>query len=93
MADIRQTRFYQEVFAEDREEGRELGAQQGEAAAVIRLLTRRLESLPEAQVAHIRELPLPQLEALLDVVLDLADGAELANWLAAHPVTTSEPTQ
>jgi hypothetical protein len=26
------------------------------------------------------------LEALLDVVLDLADGDELSAWLAAHPV-------
>jgi hypothetical protein len=34
---------------------------------------------------------LPQLENLLDVVLDLANGAELADWLAAHPLTNSQP--
>lgn len=86
MADIRQTRFYQEVFAEGREEGRELGAQQGEAAAASRMLTRRFGPLPEDQVAHIQRLPLSQLETLLDVVLDLADGAELTAWLEDHPV-------
>jgi predicted transposase/invertase (TIGR01784 family) len=93
MADIRQTRFYQEVFAEGREqgqeqgreEGREEGMTQGEAAVLLRLLTRRLGPLPEEQVAHIQSLRLPQLEALLEVVLDLADGAALADWLAAHP--------
>jgi predicted transposase/invertase (TIGR01784 family) len=106
MTDIRQTRFYQEVFAEGREEGREAGREEGreagreagreegreegEAAALLRLLTRRFGPLPEEQVAHIRGLRLPQLEALLDVVLDLADGAALAEWLAAHPVARSQ---
>lgn len=74
MADMRQTRFYQEVLAE------------GESAVLLSLLERRLGPLPEEQVAHIRALRLPQLEALLEVVLDLADGSALADWLAAHPV-------
>ncbi|GAB4215703.1 MAG: hypothetical protein OHK0012_16440 [Synechococcales cyanobacterium] len=86
MADIRQTRFYQEVLAEGRKEGREEGREEGEAAALLSLLARRLGPLPEEQVVHIRALRLPQLEVLLEVVLDLADGAALADWLAAHPV-------
>ena len=77
---------YQEVFAEGREQGQEQGREQGEAALLLRLLARRLGPLPEEQVAHTQSLRLPQLEALLDVVLDLADGAALTDWLAAHPV-------
>ena len=43
-ADFRQTRVYQEVLAEGREEGR----QEAEAMLLIRLLSRRLGSLSEA---------------------------------------------
>ena len=75
IADIRQTRFYQEVF------------QEGEATVLIRLLTRRFGALSEARVAQIQALPLAELEALADVVMDLADLAALDVWLQAHPVT------
>jgi predicted transposase YdaD len=73
-ADFRQTRFYQDVLEE------------GESAVLIRLLTRRLGELSEGQVAHIQGLSLAQLEQLTDVMLDLADLAELEAWLQDHPV-------
>ena len=74
IADIRQTRFYQEVF------------QEGEATVLIRLLTRRFGALSEAQVAQIQSLA--ELEALADVVMDLADLAALDVWLQAHSVAS-----
>jgi predicted transposase YdaD len=73
-ADIRKTRFYQEIF------------QKGEAAIVLRLLTQRLGKLSESQVAHIQGLSLVQLEQLTDVMLDLASLEELDAWLQAHPM-------
>ncbi|QQE66066.1 hypothetical protein GFS31_27620 [Leptolyngbya sp. BL0902] len=82
MADIRQTRFYQESLAEGREGG--------ETAVRLSLLLRRLGSLPDDQVAHIQALRLLRLAARLEVVLegvlDVADGAALAGWQLAHPV-------
>jgi predicted transposase/invertase (TIGR01784 family) len=87
-ADIRQTRFYQEVLQEGREEGREEGRQEGrqeaEATLLIRFLARRFESLSEAQVLQIRALSLAQLDALSEVLFDLADLAALDNWLQAQ---------
>jgi predicted transposase YdaD len=74
IVDIRQTRFYQEVF------------QEGEATVLIRLLTRRFGALSEAGVAQIQALSLAELEALADMVMDLADLAALDVWLQAHPV-------
>ena len=67
-ADIRQTRFYQEVFQEGREEGRQEGAQQGEASLLVRLLARNLGPLSEEQETQIRALSLEQLDALGDAL-------------------------
>ena len=80
IADIRQTRFYQEVFQEGREEG--------EATVLIRLLTRRFGALSEAQVAQIQTLSLAKLETLADVVMDLADLEALDVWLQAYSVVS-----
>ena len=92
-ADIRQTRFYQEVLAEGREEGRQEGRQEGreegrreaEAALLVRLLSRRLGVLLEAQTEQIRALSLVQLDQLSDEFFDLADLGDLDRWLANHP--------
>jgi predicted transposase YdaD len=89
-ADIRQTRFYQEVFQEGREEGREEGAQQAEAGLLVRLLARNLGALSEEQEAQVRALSLEQLDALGDALFDVADHDALNAWLQAHPV---EPLQ
>jgi len=72
-ADLRQTRFYQEVF----QEGREEGAQQGEANTFLRFLTRNLGALSETQDAYIRVLPTEQLNELLENLFDFANQADL----------------
>jgi predicted transposase YdaD len=93
-ADIRQTRFYQEVFQEGQQEGlqeglqegRQEGAQQGEATIILRLLERNLGTLPEAQVAQIRALSLVQLDALWEALFNFADQSALDAWLQAQAV-------
>ena len=87
--ELKQTRFYQEVFAEGRTEGRAEGraegrteGQQQEAAVlVLRLLRRRLGTMPTEVESQIRALPVAELEALGEALLDWHTLAELTAWL------------
>jgi predicted transposase YdaD len=90
-ADIRQTRFYQEVLAEGREEGREEGRREAEAALLVRLLNRRWGVLLEAQTEQIGALSLVQLDQLSDEFFDLGDLGDLDSWLANHPTAPPQP--
>ena len=78
--EIRHTRAVQDWLAEGRKEGR----QEGEAAVTLRLLNRRCGPLADATTAQIQALPLDQLQALADALLDFTGPADLAAWLAAH---------
>ena len=90
--EIRHTRAVQDWLAEGRQEGlqeglqegRQEGRQEGEAAVTLRQLTRRCGPLSEATTAQIQVLPLEQLEALADALLDFQGPADLAAWLAAN---------
>ena len=77
--ELKQTRFYRDVFAEGRTEGR----QQEAAALVLRLLRRRLGSVPAELESRIRALPVADLEAVGEgeAVLDLHTLTELITWL------------
>ena len=79
--ELRHTRAAQEWLAEGRQEGEALG----EAKVTLRQLNRRCGPLSEATTAQIQALPLEQLEALADALLDFQGPADLAAWLAAHP--------
>ena len=79
--ELKQTRFYQDVFAEGRVEGRTEGQQQGEAALVLRQLRRRLGAMPAEAESRIRALPVAELEALGEALLDWRTPAELMAWL------------
>ena len=74
--EIRHTRAVQDWLAE--------GRQEGEAAVTLRLLNRRCGPLSEATTAQIQVLPLEQLEALADALLDFQGPADLAAWLVAN---------
>ena len=74
--DVKQTRFYQDVFAE--------GRQEGEVALVLRLLTRRFGELEPSVVEQIRGLSLPEVEALAEALLEFSEIADLENWLQHH---------
>ena len=77
--EIRHTRAVQDWLAEGRQEGR----QEGEAAVTLRQLNRRCGPLTGATTAQIQALPLEQLEALADALLDFQGPADLTAWLAA----------
>ncbi|WP_341272075.1 DUF4351 domain-containing protein [Cylindrospermopsis raciborskii] len=50
-------------------------------AMVIRQLTRRLGELSEQRLGQIRQLSVPQLEALAESLLDFRDISDLEAWL------------
>ena len=64
--------------------GREEGEALGEAKVTLRLLNRRCGPLSEVTTARIQALPLDQLEALAEALLDFSGPDDLANWLAEH---------
>jgi predicted transposase YdaD len=82
--DLRHTRAAQEWIAEGRIEGEARGRQEGEAVVTLRLLNLRCGSLSDATIARIQALPLEQLEALAEALLDFSGPADLAAWLAQH---------
>jgi hypothetical protein len=49
----------------------------------MRLLQRRCGGLTPSQEARIRALPLPQLEALAEALLDFRGPADLEAWLVS----------
>ncbi|MFM7676393.1 MAG: DUF4351 domain-containing protein [Synechococcus sp.] len=92
LEDFTQSRAYREIFGlgEDRgrQEGRLEGRHEGrraEACSVtLRLLARRCGPLSDATTARIQALPLEQLEALAEALLDFSGPDDLTAWLAAH---------
>jgi len=94
--EIRHTRAVQDWLAEGRQEGEAkgrqegrqegeaIGRQEGEAAVTLRLLNRLCGPLSDTTTAQIQALPVDQLEALADALLDFQGPAELTTWLAAH---------
>ena len=82
-ADIKETRFYQEVLLVGLEEGRQEGRQEEAANLVMRLLTRRCGSLSSSLEIQVRSLLVNQLEMLGEDLLDFSDIKDLENWLAA----------
>ena len=80
LEDFTQSRAYQEIFGlgEARGEAREA------AKVALRQLNRRCGPLTEATTARIQALPLEQLEALAEALLDFNGPDELTTWLAAN---------
>jgi hypothetical protein len=64
--------------------GEAKGRQEGEAAVTLSQLNRRCGPLTAATTTQIRALPLEQLEALADALLDFQDPADLSAWLATN---------
>ena len=82
----------QDWLAEGRQEGRQEGLREGrqegealgEAKVTLRLLNRRCGPLSDATTARIQALPVDQLEALADALLDFQGPADLQDWLTAN---------
>jgi predicted transposase YdaD len=81
---IRHTRAAQDWLEEGRQEGRHEGKVQEAAVVTLRQLNRRCGPLNPAITARIKALPLEQLEALAEALLDFHGPADLAAWLAGH---------
>jgi hypothetical protein len=64
--------------------GEAKGRQEGEVAVTLSQLNRRCGPLTAATTTQIRALPLEQLEALADALLDFQDPADLSAWLATN---------
>ena len=82
--DLKQTRFYQDVFTEGEQAGQQKGRQEGESSLVLRQLQRRCGELSPTVREQITHLSLPQLEALGEALLEFRGPADLEQWLAAH---------
>jgi len=72
--ELKDTRFYQEVFAE--------GRQDENARLVLRQLRRRFGEAAALREPRLRRLSLEQGEALAEALLDFQSMADLDNWLA-----------
>ena len=81
---LRDTRFGRELIEEGEARGEVRGRAAEAAAVALRLLGRRCGALNETTIARIQALPLAQLEALTDALLDFSGPADLAAWLAQH---------
>ncbi len=79
---------YREIFGLGHLQGEQKGEQKGrqaEASALtLRLLQRLCGILSSAQKARIQGLPLGDLEALADALLDFDGPEDLNAWLSHH---------
>ena len=75
---------YREIFGLGRQEGRQEGRQVEAAALTLRQLQRRCGILSSAQQSRIQGLPLGDLEALADALLDFQGPADFKAWLNRH---------
>ena len=83
--DFTQSVAYREIYGLGRQEGRQQGRQAGELDLALRQLKRRCGALsPPSRKPASGELPLPQLEALGEALLDFQAPADLVTWLAAR---------
>jgi predicted transposase YdaD len=85
---LRHTRLAQDWMAEGEARGEARGRLEGEARGEAKLALRQLNllcgSLSEATTSRIQALPMQQLEALTEALLDFSGPADLAAWLAEN---------
>ena len=82
LEDFSKSVAYKEIFGLGEERGREQGLKTGELEITLRQLRRRCGGLTPSQEARVRALPLPQLEALAEALLDFKGADDLEAWLA-----------
>ncbi|MDO9140102.1 MAG: Rpn family recombination-promoting nuclease/putative transposase [Methylobacter sp.] len=68
--ELKQTRFYQDVIEEGRQEGEKKGRQEGEQILLQRMLTRRFGQMPDWAQARLQQAAPEQLEQWADRLLD-----------------------
>ncbi len=70
--ELKQTRFYQDVFAEGQQEGRQEGRQEGERLLLGRMLVKRFGALPGWAQQRLQDASTLQLERWSERILDAA---------------------
>ncbi len=80
---------FREIWEEALQEGRQAGLQEGRreegVAMVLRLLHRRIGEIPPEISSQIAALPLAQIEALGEALLDFTSLADLQTWWQELP--------
>jgi hypothetical protein len=71
-----------EAFLEWEQQTQLRSRQEEGQSLVLRLLNRRVGTLPEALQTQVEALPLERLEMLGEALLDFTGLADLENWLA-----------
>jgi predicted transposase YdaD len=84
LEDFTESVAYREIFGLGEERGREQGLKTGELEITLRQLRRRCGGLTPSQEALMRALPLPQLEALAEALLDFKGADDLEAWLTGR---------
>jgi predicted transposase/invertase (TIGR01784 family) len=79
---MRESVIYQEITAEARAEGKAEGKAEGERSLILKLLARRVGSVPQPLQTQINQLPLETLEALGEALLDFSSLDDLVAWLS-----------
>lgn len=72
------------IYQEWREEFLQEGRQEGEVSLVLRLLTRQIGAVSPEVRSQIQTLPLAQIEALGEALLEFSDPTDLVTWLQAN---------
>jgi predicted transposase/invertase (TIGR01784 family) len=92
---MRESVIYQEWRAEALQEGIQVGRQEGiqegrkeglnrQVNLIIRQLQRRVQPISPEQLDKIRALPITQVEALAEALLDFRSASDLSDWLNAN---------
>jgi predicted transposase/invertase (TIGR01784 family) len=85
LSELRQTKVYQEALEEGivtgEQRGERTGAVREARSLILRLLARRVGTLPATIEAQVKALALPELEALGEALLDFAGLDDLERWL------------
>jgi predicted transposase YdaD len=75
MTVLRESPWYQEILAE---------GELREQSLIIRQLTRRIGEVAPERLSQVQALPLTQLEALGEALLDFSEPADLDEWLRSQ---------
>ena len=75
------------------ERGMQQGIERGQTTLILRQLPRRIgQGLSSALENQIRQLPLPQVEALAEALLDFSTVEDLQQWLEERSFSSERLT-
>jgi predicted transposase/invertase (TIGR01784 family) len=82
--DLKKTRVYQEALEEGLQLGEQRGLLKGQAAILVRQLTRKFGQVSPRLKTRVSKLSAVQLENLAEAIFDLETIADLNAWLKTH---------